>query len=260
MRPKYTYMPVLIITVLGLLGSVVAYTRSAEDPQMPVRIRFDNNGGKVLFSHLVHHRDYGVDCASCHHDRRPVGAESHTDEEISATGEVRECGTCHPVAFDENFMAGHMGDFETREDCVRCHHTEYGELIFDHGEHEEYGECTDCHHGDDIEPEPRKCSDCHAETDSGVVPSMRVAGHERCGTCHEDMFDQGLSSCRSCHVAVDMSTYEGDFTTCGQCHEGKTRDMVLPRMNAFHDQCMDCHEELGVGPYGQESCQQCHIR
>jgi hypothetical protein len=31
-------------------------------------------------------------------------------------------------------------------------------------------------------------------------------------------------------------------------------------MNAFHEQCMDCHEREGKGPYGENSCFKCHIR
>lgn len=252
MRAKSKTIPVVLAAILLLAVAAVGYVRSGQTQPMPVRILFENNGGKVIFSHLVHHRDYQIECAACHHDKtHPIKAPE--DRALA-------CGSCHPNSFDEQFIENHADSFPNEAYCVRCHHVEYDKVIFDHEAHEDYaGDCSDCHHGQDIEPEPQKCSNCHDERGSDGLLSMRLAGHESCGQCHEDMFDKGLSSCKSCHIPKDMTDYKGDYSSCGQCHEAETRELVLPRMNAFHDQCMSCHEEMGAGPYGPDNCNQCHI-
>ncbi|WP_243547180.1 cytochrome c3 family protein [Pseudodesulfovibrio tunisiensis] len=252
MRANSKTLPVIVIAVVLLGAAVLGYVKSDDTPKMPVRILFKNNGGKVIFSHLVHHRDYQIDCAQCHHDRKPM--PHGKDDETMA------CGSCHPTEFDDDYMAAHMDSFPDETYCVRCHHTEYGEVIFDHEAHKDYAsDCYDCHHGKEIEPEPQKCANCHKDDDSGELLSMRLAGHQSCANCHDDMFEKGLSSCKSCHVPVDMTQYEGDYTSCDKCHDSEVRELVLPRMNAFHDQCMSCHEGMDAGPYGPDNCKKCHI-
>lgn len=47
----------------------------------------------------------------------------------------------------------------------------------------------------------------------------------------------------------------------GKCHVKKTPDKLIPgRMDAFHGQCMGCHEKLGKGPFGKDKCAQCHTK
>lgn len=252
MRSKSKLFPVLAATIVLLAVAIVGYVRSGQTQPMPVRILFENNGGKVIFSHLVHHRDYGIECSRCHHDKaQPI---------VTPEDGALACGSCHPNDFDKNFVDNHMDSFPNESYCVRCHHIEYDKINFDHEAHKGYAsDCGDCHHGKDIEPEPQKCTDCHGEKSTANLLSMREAGHKSCGQCHEDMFDKGLSSCKTCHTQKDMTDYKGDFSACNQCHEAETRELVLPRMNAFHDQCMSCHEEMGAGPYGPDNCKQCHI-
>jgi Class III cytochrome C family. len=252
MRSKSKTLPIFLAAALLLGVAVFGYVKAADSPKMPVRILFKNNGGKVIFSHLVHHRDYQIDCAQCHHDRKSATVEPD--------GEALACGSCHPNEFNEDFVTTHIDSFPDETYCVRCHHTEFDKVIFDHEAHKDYaGDCYDCHHGADIEPEPQKCANCHKGEDSGDLISMRLAGHESCGSCHDDMFDKGLSSCNSCHIPVDMTGYDGDYTSCNDCHETEARELVLPRMSAFHDQCMSCHEKMQAGPYGPDNCNQCHI-
>ena len=116
-----------------------------------------------------------------------------------------------------------------------------GRVIFTHAVHaEEYGaECDDCHH-DDI-------------------------GHDvslACGTCHPAAFDEQF---RAEHAAAFPSE-----EACLRCHDDvpqgplaeedrpSVEDIPL-RADAFHAQCMSCHEENG-GPYGEDSCYECHAR
>ena len=46
--------------------------------------------------------------------------------------------------------------------------------------------------------------------------------------------------------------------TCSDCHEpGVEDDFMMGRAQAFHAQCIGCHEDSGVTP-GQSDCASCH--
>ncbi|RWU04061.1 cytochrome C [Pseudodesulfovibrio sp. S3] len=252
MRPKPKTIPIMLAVAALLAVAVFGYVQPGKTQHMPVRILFKNNGGKVIFSHLTHHRDYQIDCAQCHHDRQSAP--------VTENDSALACGSCHPNEFNEQFVTEHIDSFKDESYCVRCHHVEYSSVNFDHDEHTGFAsDCSDCHHGAEIEPEPQKCTNCHQEKPVNGLLSMREAGHESCANCHDDMFDKGLSSCKTCHNSVDMTKYQGDYTSCSDCHDVEVRELVIPRMNAFHDQCLSCHESMGVGPYGPDECNQCHI-
>ncbi|WP_147818662.1 cytochrome c3 family protein [Salidesulfovibrio onnuriiensis] len=116
-----------------------------------------------------------------------------------------------------------------------------GRVLFTHKAHaEEYGfECTDCHHDD-------------LERDTFLS----------CGSCHPKAFDETF---RAEHPKAFP-----DKEACLRCHdeapEGplaeedrpSTEDIPL-RLDAFHGQCMSCHEENG-GPTEDDSCYECHAR
>ncbi|WP_321514672.1 cytochrome c3 family protein [uncultured Pseudodesulfovibrio sp.] len=120
----------------------------------------DNAGGRVIFAHLTHVKDYGYECADCHHD------------DIGRAFPVA-CGNCHPVEFGEKFRSEHGRRFADDIACLRC----------------------------------------HVERPSGPL------------------------------VAEERPIIE---------------DIPL-RADAFHQQCMQCHEENG-GPYGDDTCHECHAR
>ena len=66
-----------------------------------------------------------------------------------------------------------------------------------------------------------------------------------------------LVSCEDCHHE-NLSLTEDDLV-CGSCHGVVGPGMpVLNRMQAFHQLCRGCHEEMGVGPYDDTQCAQCH--
>lgn len=244
------FIPIAVVLAVLLALSAAGYMTPPKKEKMPVRILFQNSGGRVIFSHLQHHRDYGVACAKCHH-------EQHEDSE-----EALPCGSCHPQAFDRDYIRDHINSFPDNSYCVKCHHAKLGELNFDHDAHIDYAvdDCQVCHHGPDIEDEPQLCTNCHTNAGTPDVPSIRNAAHDRCINCHDDMFEAGIKGCTPCHKMKDMTDYTGDHTSCKQCHTKPGKDLVLNRVNAFHDQCMDCHRELKRGPYKQEDCDKCHVR
>ena len=248
MHKKFFPIIIMLTVLLGL--AVAGYLSPEKKEKIPVRVLFKNSGGNVIFNHIFHHRDYKIPCEKCHHERE------------SGDHEPLPCGSCHPEAFDRDYVREHIRSFPDTSYCVQCHHAELGKLNFDHAAHEDYADedCQTCHHSPDIEEEPQKCGNCHSNTGSPDVPSVRDAAHDRCITCHDDMFEAGLKGCTPCHKMQDMSHYSGDFTACGQCHQNNDKDLVLNRTSAFHDQCMDCHKELQRGPYKDSDCSKCHIK
>lgn len=116
-----------------------------------------------------------------------------------------------------------------------------GRVIFSHKFHiEDYGlECTDCHH-DDIEAETYlACGSCH--------PSEF---NEAFRTDHPERFPDD-EACLRCHYDTPTETLSDD--------DRPDTDFIPLRADAFHTQCMSCHEENG-GPYGDDSCNDCHAR
>jgi hypothetical protein len=108
------------------------------------------------------------------------------------------------------------------------YHTNAGKVLFDHQTHatvKGYAlACNDCHHlhGDE-EIEPVSCGMCHPPRPKGAaVP-------ESCLECHED--------------AAEIENPK-----------------IMKRSDAFHKQCIGCHEQYGKGPQsGSEQCSKCHV-
>ena len=48
---------------------------------------------------------------------------------------------------------------------------------------------------------------------------------------------------------------------CSDCHSKVSDDPDVPGlMDAYHQSCMGCHEEIDAGPYTQDQCNQCHFK
>jgi hypothetical protein len=94
-----------------------------------------------------------------------------------------------------------------------------------------------------------------------TIPKLQDATHDCCKNCHEDIFDKGFNGCSDCHAKKDMKKHEGTYSPCLKCHQGKKIKQLMPaRMNAFHKQCLSCHQELKKGPFGENSCNKCHFK
>ena len=98
-----------------------------------------------------------------------------------------------------------------------------GKVLFDHKAHTSdagYGlDCFDCHHHP-------------IDDDSAIVA---------CGQCHNSTDDDAPlpESCLDCH------------------DEEEIKDTDLPkRVDAFHDQCVACHQDVEAGPV---ECSACHV-
>lgn len=266
-------LPMTIIALaLGIVGTGLYLVPASRD-DMPRRILYDNAGGTVVFEHARHVTAVAApsgqdrNCAACHHES-PVAR----DKPVA-------CASCHGATFDESFRKKHVAAFNDNAACATCHHRELDRKKWGHKRHvEELGlACTDCHHSADIEPEPQNCADCHESgvapgrqaREEGTPPALADAVHQKCLSCHEDLFAAGAKGCASCHAVIkvrDRLPAEGLvklnslYTDCAVCHGKKAQDLVPGRMDAFHGQCMTCHRKVGKGPFEKTQCGQCHTK
>lgn len=113
---------------------------------------------------------------------------------------------------------------ETPETPIRVmYKTATGKVLFDHKTHtgdNGYGlACKDCHHHPmEDEVDLRSCGECHAKAQAESMPE----------------------SCLDCHEADEVEDTE-----------------MLVSGDAFHNQCIGCHQEYGQGPF---DCAECHVK
>ncbi|MFZ1986874.1 MAG: cytochrome c3 family protein [Desulfatitalea sp.] len=115
------------------------------------------------------------------------------------------------------------------EEPIRLmYQTNAGKVLFDHQTHASVKgyslACTDCHHphgGEEIAPV--SCGMCHPPRPEGSkIP-------ESCLDCHSD---------------------EAEIE----------KPEIMKRSDAFHAQCIQCHEQYGKGPQsGADNCSKCHV-
>jgi len=107
-----------------------------------------------------------------------------------------------------------------------AYQTKAGKVIFDHKTHlskDGYG---------------LSCGDCHQHTGEGEA---ETESHGSCGACH-----------------ARPEEAERVSQTCNECHDPEDYDLeeVSARADAFHTQCISCHEEFEAGPV---ECAACHV-
>ncbi len=145
--------------------------------------------------------------------------DCHHELEADPSAPVMACGECHGIDYsDPNFIGDHLATFTTDAQCVTCHHYQF----------EDSDPSTDFHH-DLLTRNMDNCLACHNEPTSS---EKLVSGEE----------------------------FYFDFmqASCSNCHDEAANDLIPSRMDAFHTSCMDCHEMMGVGPYMDDQCAQCH--
>jgi len=248
---KKRYVPITIVCGMLALLALGGQFAPAPSEELPVRLRLDNKGGDVVFTHSRHvqyvEKDGGK-CATCHHESEEPGLTP------------LPCGSCHATEFDAKFSSDHQTSMP-EETCTRCHHAELGKLAYSHDDHaEQYASsCTDCHHDTDIEAEPGACNQCHGEKADGDTPALRDAVHAKCESCHAEMYEKKLEGCNECHELLPGKAGTVQ-PSCNSCHFDTDATPLPHRMDSFHDQCMTCHEKAGKGPFGEKSCTRCHTR
>jgi len=102
--------------------------------EMPEEIKIYNEGYKrkvykpVLFTHLVHSEDYGIECSNCHHNYQD-------GENVWEEGDpIQKCIACHSPTKKQGENV-HRLVFAYHFNCKNCHkENESGPI-----------ECKECH-------------------------------------------------------------------------------------------------------------------
>ncbi len=130
------------------------------------------------------------------------------------------------------------------------------DVLFAHQTHSDaYGlNCRDCHHTwqEADKKMPEACGECH--TPGGK--QKPALGKD--GTFNHDAHSReyGLY-CSDCHHNYQQGQ-EQPPQHCTACHQkGMGGGMMPGRKEAFHKQCIGCHENFGAGPARTE-CSACH--
>ena len=107
--------------------------------------------------------------------------------------------------------------------------TTFGGVQFDHGLHDAYAACTECHH--------------HLTGMPSTSPD--------CKSCHRNAISISSIGCKSCHLSDRFSQ---DSLSYLSNRAGYHID-IAGLKGAYHLRCLGCHLSLTAGPTG---CRDCH--
>ena len=271
-------IPMAIAGCVLALAGIAGYFSPAPTEAVPPRILMDNQGGRVVFTHQAHSTPGGaygdISCADCHHELKIAPKKGNEPADPAA---VMNCGACHGTADDPGFIASHQERYQAKggdASCISCHHTRITGFSakWNHEDHWDYAgdDCQTCHHADGktsgsgrllTDIKPQRCANCHTAKPNPMTATTRKdAGHAKCISCHEDLFEAKVKGCATCHGQADFAselangTLDKKFTSCATCHAP-----IQGRMDAFHANCIGCHDKVKKGPgKAAADCTKCH--
>ena len=217
---------------------------------------------KAVFNHQKHEAAV-PNCDSCHH-----------------TGSQDACSSCHTSAGDASGgyvqLSAAMHNPTSKFSCVGCHN-----------EAVKKKECAGCHKFIAPGPKESNCVVCHKDPKAPAPAApAKVA--------QPDTVDIGVLSKQygpvafnhSAHVDYLKDAAKGDLakafhnqpdTLCQGCHHNTPSGMTPPKcgtchgkpfskdeparpglMAAYHIQCIQCHQAMGVEPVKATDCKGCH--
>ena len=208
--------------------------------------------GDVTWNHQLHARMKEYNCKVCHHT------------ESTGFTTAQDCADCHK-GFDDaaKAVAAHheAKEGQSKEDAAK--EGAPAMVAF-------HNKCIGCHKA--ASAGPVGCRECHAKDHVGKKqdvktltaddgPSVAILNHlqekypaiafnhadhvdyaDGCTDCHHHSFGvEAVPSCRACHKAKGSK-------------KGSKR---LGLMDAYHQQCINCHNKNESGP---TSCEECHAQ
>jgi hypothetical protein len=233
-----------------------------------------NPADQIIFSHVLHIEDMGMDCTECHEGIENSQSISHNllpsmdfcqgchDGDTAP----EDCDICHtqPDEADtytwkptEGLIFPHQNHIENDVPCVRCHPKAADAEALTPRIPPAMNLCMDCH---TTPLSDAGCAICHA-TLEGKLPNTHDASWiethglftdaipgQDCAGCHQQ------TDCELCHARTQLEkrvhpvNYEfqhaGDFLgfnkDCGTCH-------------AIPQECQVCHLAKGVMPLSNNS-------
>ena len=239
----------------------------------------------VVFRHEQHERQTAT-CRACHHESLEPCRQCHAQQEAPFQGQPvpleqamhdpgsgTSCIGCHNQMKQESDCAGchhqmAMTGFSDSR-CEACHSLASGGLS-----REGFQERTDSSDFGMAEAravsEPLDIGDIphHVQMDSlsgsyeavsfphlKIIRSLqeRIERSSLAGSFHRG----SETLCRGCH---HTNFDRRQIQNCGSCHgdiarpDGKAPDLKT----AYHDQCMGCHQQMGLEGFEATQCAQCH--
>jgi hypothetical protein len=205
--------------------------------------------GPVVFSHLMHAREYHINCWECHHEYSDRGENTWMP-----WGKTEKCSKCHEpnrkkdgvisltAAFHLNCNVCHeerdiyKGQFEQYNNCGNCH---LREIIIENFGYEEDRKRPVTfkhrrHENDYTNPngESIACDVCHHEYVNGKNTWTEGDNVKSCGAkgCHDPLITKGKRQyklriayhrkCKNCHKALRTASKSKDapYKKCVACH------------------------------------------
>ena len=229
----------------------------------------------VFFSHWRHRIKYS--CRVCHFELDFALKKGQTEisEEDNKNGLY--CGACH----DGTVAFGH-----TKENCKKCHtakiishEKEYNDFSktveqtpfgneLDWVEAVESGKINPVYSIYNKDEKPLEFDKkLELDADWGFIPPAYF-DHKthtgdngyglNCKDCHHHPLEEeaDLSTCGKCHIQGQAESLP---VSCQDCHEADEIEdtEIVKRGDAFHGQCIGCHQEFGAGPI---DCAECHVK
>lgn len=210
----------------------------------------DEKGGQVRLAQAMHKRDADASCIGCHASRQamPECAGCHTSGTIvEAAAAENSCKTCHiqsdaasPPPADAD-----MGNM-IAEQLLKGRRPVSGMLPLDQI------------------PETVTINVLSDTYEPAVLPhrkivltlAKKIEDNRLAGYFHKDM----TAVCQGCHHNSPASAKPPQ---CSSCH-GKSSEMLnLTRpglMAAYHQQCIQCHDKMGLEKPASRECTACHAK
>ena len=204
------HTPVLVLAVVLAVVAVVGYVLPDDAPALPQRILFDNAGGRVVFDHGAHMREYQLRCEACHHatGEKDWGHETH----IQDYG--LDCQSCH-----------HGPDIEPEPGACSMCHEKTGDEAVPSLRDAVHARCMSCHEEAFAEKDAG-CAMCHSfeVTKEAFLKKTMPEKAAECSACHNaalaeangGAMDAFHASCMGCHVRLEKGPYGEE--RCSQCH------------------------------------------
>ena len=206
---------VFLCVMMVTFTSLPTLMAGSDTPQGP-----DDNPLQLKFSHKMHIKDVGVDCATCH----PAASTSKlSSDNLVSTHD--QCAACHQdqVSSDCGYCHKNPENISPRQVPERT-------VIFSHEKH--------------LAMKDVECASCHKGLDEAELSTAKnLPDMATCTTCHNNR--KATNTCEVCHTDF-VTLLPQDHKRSDFLHSHRDE----ARLGALQTSCQTCHTET--------FCQQCH--
>jgi len=214
-------------------------------------IQSRKEGAGVKLAQAMHQVDAPMSCVGCHQTelQKPACAGCHGSiPQQRVWASEASCKVCHVPMGDENYPQDKAQAEELAAQLLESRRLQSARPMFKE---------------EDI-PDQVSIGHLVDQFEAVQMPHRRIAlrltqmtrDSRLAGAFHA----QAATLCQGCHHNSPPSPKP---PRCGSCH-GRTSDALNPTrpglMAAFHEQCFDCHDRMGILKPDNRDCTACHAR